>query len=91
MEYIEYFFSNLNETYIYLLLIAAMIFSMWAQFNVQTTFSKYSKVKNMAGMTGFEAARMILDRNGLINVRVERVSGNLTDHYDPKPNVIRLS
>ena len=91
MEYIEYFFSNLNETYIYLLLIAAMIFSMWAQFNVQTTFSKYSKVKNMAGMTGFEAARMILDRNGLTNVRVERVSGNLPDHYDPKANVIRLS
>ena len=91
MGYFSYYFSSVNETYIYLLLIAAMIFSMWAQFNVQSTFNKYSKVSNSAGMTGFEAARRILDSNGLTNVRVERVAGNLTDHYDPKANVIRLS
>ncbi len=76
---------------IYLLLIIAMIFAMWAQINVQTTFSKYSKVKNSAGITGYDAARMILDANGLHHVRIERVSGNLTDHYDPKTDVIRLS
>ncbi len=76
---------------IYLLLIVAMMFAMWAQVNVQSTFSKYSKVKNSAGITGFDAARMILDANGLQNVRVERVPGNLTDHYDPRTNVIRLS
>lgn len=91
MEYIEYFFDNLNETYIYLLLIAAFIFSMWAQINVQSTFNKYSKVNNAANLTGCEAARLILDRNGLNDVRVERVAGSLTDHYDPKANVIRLS
>lgn len=76
---------------IYLLLIIAMIFAMWAQINVQTTFSKYSKVKNSAGITGYDAARMILDANGLHHVRIERVSGSLTDHYDPKADVIRLS
>ncbi|MBE6623320.1 MAG: zinc metallopeptidase [Ruminococcaceae bacterium] len=76
---------------IYLLLIVAMMFAMWAQVNVQSTFTKYSKVKNSAGITGFDAARMILDANGLYNVKVERVSGNLTDHYDPRTNVIRLS
>ncbi len=81
----------MEEFYIYILLFAAMIFSVWAQFNVQSTFNKYSKVNNAANMTGFEAARLILDRNGLTNIRIERVAGNLTDHYDPKANVIRLS
>ena len=76
---------------IYLLLIAAMIFAVWAQINVQSTFSKYSKEKNSAGITGYDAARMILDANGLGHVRIERVSGALTDHYDPKTDVIRLS
>lgn len=76
---------------IYLLLIVAMIFAMWAQINVQSTFNKYSKVRNSAGITGYDAARMILDANGLYNVKIERVSGNLTDHYDPRTDVIRLS
>jgi Zn-dependent membrane protease YugP len=76
---------------IYLLLMVAMIFAMWAQVNVQSTFNKYSKVRNSANLTGADAARMILDANGLYGVRIERVSGNLTDHYDPKANIIRLS
>jgi Zn-dependent membrane protease YugP len=76
---------------IYILLIAAMFFAVWAQINVKTTFSKYSKVNNSAGVTGFDAARMILDKNGLYNVKIEHVSGSLTDHYDPKAKVIRLS
>ena len=76
---------------IYFLLIVAMIFATWAQVNVKTTFAKYSKINNSAGITGFEAARMILDRNGLSNIRIEHVSGSLTDHYDPRANVIRLS
>ncbi len=75
----------------YFLLIIAMIFAGWAQINVKTTFSKYSKVRNMSGITGETAARMILDKNGLYNIRIERVAGDLTDHYDPKANVIRLS
>lgn len=75
----------------YFLLIIAMIFATWAQINVQSTFKKYSKVNNMAGITGKDAARIILDTNGLNNVRIETVAGDLTDHYDPKANVIRLS
>ncbi len=75
----------------YLLLVVAMLFAIWAQINVKTTFSKYSKVRNMSGITGEFAARMILDSNGLHNIRIEHVAGDLTDHYDPKSNVIRLS
>lgn len=76
---------------VYLLLIVAIIYSMWAQFNVSSTFNKYSKIRNSSGMTGYDAARTILDSNGLTHVKIEHVSGNLTDHYDPKANVIRLS
>ena len=58
---------------------------------VKSAFSEYSKVRNSRGLTGADAAREILDRNGLTNVRIEHISGSLTDHYDPKANVIRLS
>ena len=64
---------------------------MWAQIKVKSTFSKYSKVASRRSVTGADAARMILDRNGLSNVKIERVSGELSDHYDPKANVVRLS
>ncbi len=74
-----------------LLLVPAMIFALVAQIKVQSSFSKYNKVQNSSGLSGADAARAILDRNGLYHVRVERVSGHLTDHYDPKANVIRLS
>lgn len=74
-----------------LILIPAMIFALWAQFNVKSTFDKYSKIKNRRGMTGAEAARRILDANGLQHIQVEYVRGHLTDHYDPRANVIRLS
>ena len=79
------------DMYYLILVVPAMIFSMWAQAKVNSTFNKYSKVRTYGGMTGYEAARRILAANGLYNVHVERVSGNLTDHYDPKANVIRLS
>ncbi len=75
----------------YILLIPAFILSMWAQFKVSSTFSKYSRVSNRRGMTGADAARYILDINGLRNVRIERINGNLTDHFDPRSNVVRLS
>ncbi|MBQ7816974.1 MAG: zinc metallopeptidase, partial [Oscillospiraceae bacterium] len=65
--------------------------SMWAQAKVNSTFNRYSRERTYSGMTGYEAARRILAANGLYHVNVERVSGNLTDHYDPKTNVIRLS
>lgn len=81
----------MNEYTMYLWLIVAMLFASWAQINVKTTFSKYSKGTNSAGMTGFDAARKILDANGLYSIRIEPVSGELTDHYDPQAQVIRLS
>lgn len=74
-----------------IILIPAIIFSLVAQLMVKSTFSKYSKERNSRGLTGADAAREILDRNGLTNVRLERISGSLTDHYDPRANVIRLS
>ncbi len=75
----------------YILVIIAFFLSMFASFGVKATYAKYSKVRNHSAMTGSMAARKILDMNGLYQVRIERVSGNLTDHYDPKANVIRLS
>lgn len=75
----------------WILLIPAMILSMWAQANVNGTFKKYSKVNNRFGYTGAEVARRILDMNGLYSVKIERVNGNLTDHFDPRTNVVRLS
>lgn len=74
-----------------IILIPAIIFSIIAQIMVKSAFSKYSKVSNSRGLTGADAAREILDRNGLTNVRIEHISGSLTDHYDPRANVIRLS
>lgn len=74
-----------------IILIPAIIFSIAAQIMVKSAFSKYSKVRNSRGLTGADAAREILDRNGLTNVRIEHISGSLTDHYDPRANVIRLS
>lgn len=79
------------DMYYLILVMPALIFAMWAQFNVTSTFKKYSKVPSERGMTGRDAARLILDRNGLTNVQVVETRGNLTDHYDPKANVIRLS
>ncbi len=75
----------------YLLVLVAAIFSMWASARVNSTYNKYAKVRSMQGLTGSEAAQKILYYAGLSNVRVEHVSGNLTDHYDPKSKVLRLS
>lgn len=75
----------------WVLLLPALLLAAWAQMNVNSTFRKYSSVYSRFGMTGAEAARKILDINGLYSVRVERIAGNLTDHFDPKTNVVRLS
>lgn len=74
-----------------LLVIPGLIVAIWAQIKVQSTFSKYSKMSTAKGMTGYMAARRILDANGLSHVKIEQVSGHLSDHYDPRANVIRLS
>ncbi len=73
----------------YILLIPAFIFALWAQINVKTTFNRTNKVRTC--MTGVDAARSILNANGLSHISIERIPGKLTDHYDPKANVIRLS
>lgn len=75
----------------FIILIPAMIFAMIAQGSVSRTFRKYSNIRNRKNLTGAEAARMVLDNNGLNNVEVEHVRGNLTDHYDPRKRVLRLS
>lgn len=80
----------IDMTYI-VLVLPAVIFAMWASSHVNSTFAKYSQQFNSRHLTGAQAARFVLDRNGCRDVRIERVSGNLTDHYDPKTNVIRLS
>ena len=68
-----------------------VILSLWASSNVNSTFHKYSKVHSIRHITGAEAAQRVLSANGVSGVRIERVRGNLTDHYDPRSNVIRLS
>lgn len=75
----------------YVLVIIAFLLTLFASFGVKGTFSKYDKIRSARGITGAMAARRILDANGLQHIRIERVSGNLTDHYSPKENVIRLS
>ncbi|GIO12405.1 putative membrane protease YugP [Cohnella xylanilytica] len=73
------------------LIILAFLLSLWAQFRVSGTFNKWSDVPASTGMTGYEAARRMLDRNGLHDVPIEPVPGKLSDHYDPIHRVVRLS
>lgn len=75
----------------YILLIIAMIISMFASMKVRTNYEKFSKVAASSGLTGAEAAKIILDKNGIYDVSVQPINGTLTDHYDPKSKVIRLS
>lgn len=73
------------------LILIAIAISMWASFRVKGTFQKWTQVPTSSRMTGYEAARRLLDINGLHNVPVEHVPGQLTDHYDPIKRVVRLS
>ena len=75
----------------FILLIPAIIFVSWAQINVTSTYKKYSKILTKRAITGYDAARAILDANRLSYVRIEPIKGELTDHFDPRDNVIRLS
>lgn len=74
-----------------IILIPAIIFTMYAQSKVNSNFRKYSNIRNARNMTGAEAARRMLDANGLTNVQIEQIRGSLTDHYDPRKRVLRLS
>lgn len=75
----------------YMLVIIGFVLCLIASARVKTTFSKYSKVRSMSGCTGVEAADRILHMAGIYDVRIEHISGNLTDHYDPRDKVLRLS
>ena len=79
------------DVILYILFIFAIVLTLYAQFKVSSTFKRYSRVRTGRGQTAAEAARMILNSNGLNYVRIERVRGNLTDHYDPRGKVLRLS
>lgn len=85
-----YYYYGFDWTYLALVL-PCLILSLWASSNVNSTFRKYSKQHSLRRLTGAEAAQRVLSANGVRDVRIEHVSGNLTDHYDPKSNVIRLS
>mgnify|MGYP003316796192 CR=1 FL=1 len=89
MPYYGYYYG-FDWTYI-VLVLPCVIFSLIASSMVNTTFQKYSKQLSRRNITGAQAAQRVLAANGVSGVRIERVSGNLTDHYDPKGNVIRLS
>lgn len=82
-------FYGIDPTYI--LVIAGALLCLLAQSNVTSTYSRYSRVQSRTGMTGAMAAERILRANGIYDVRVEHIQGNLTDHYDPSANVLRLS
>ena len=75
----------------YILVLIGVVISLWASAKVKTTYSKYSRVRSMSGLTGAQVADQILRANGIYDVRIEHISGELTDHYDPKNRVLRLS
>lgn len=84
-------FLSVGYTTAYFLCIAAFIFALICSANVKTTFNKYNRVGSRRGITAAEVARKILDRNGLYNVQVERIPGNLTDNFNPSTNIVSLS
>ena len=84
------YYYGFDWTYI-VLVLPCILLSLWASRNVNSTFQKYSKQFSQRRLTGAEAAQRVLAANGVRGVRIDRVSGNLTDHFDPKTNVIRLS
>lgn len=75
----------------YIILLPALIFSLYAQYKVNSTYNKYSRIDNRNGWTAAEVARRILDANGLHDVKIQHIKGNLTDNYNPSTNVVSLS
>lgn len=84
------YFYGFDWTYL-VIVLPCILLSLWASTSVKSTFQRYSKQLSSRRITGAEAAQRVLSHNGVSGVRIERVSGNLTDHYDPRTNVIRLS
>lgn len=85
-----YGFYGFDWTYI-VLVLPCLILSLWASASVKSTFNRYSTQYSVRRITGADAAQRVLSAHGIHNVRIERIAGNLTDHFDPKTNVIRLS
>lgn len=79
------------DTYYWIILVPAMLIALLAQINVSSTFNRYSRIASRRGLTGAQAAEKVLKAHGVYGVRITRVSGKLTDHYDPRTNTIRLS
>ena len=79
------------DIYYIVLVIPAFLLALWAQIKVKGTYRKMSAVRNSRGLTGAQAASRVLYEHGITNVRIERTAGTLTDHFDPRDNVIRLS
>ena len=88
MYYSPYY--GFDWTYI-VLVLPCLILSLWASASVKGTFRRFSTQYSQRGITGADAAMRVLRNNGITDVRIERIAGDLTDHYDPKTNVIRLS
>ncbi len=84
------YYYGFDWTYL-VIVLPCILLSLWASASVNSTFKKYSKVRSVRNITGAQAANRVLLMNGIQGVRIERVSGSLTDHYDPQTNVIRLS
>ena len=84
------YYYGFDWTYL-VIILPCMLLSLWASSRINTTFKKYASQFSYRGITGADAARRVLHSQGIHNVRIERISGNLTDHFDPKTNVIRLS
>ena len=85
------FFGYFYGDWSLIVVLPALIFTLWAQMSVRSAYRQYSQVRNSHGMTGADAARRILNQNGLHHIRIEAVRGEMTDHYDPRAGVIRLS
>ena len=84
------FFYGLDPLYI-IMMLPVMLFSIWAQFKVKSNFQKYSQYSSSSGYTGADVARLILERDGIEDVKIEQTSGWLSDHYSPTEKVLRLS
>ena len=84
------YYYGFDMTYV-IFVLPFLLLSLWASANVNSTFKKYAKQHSYRRITGAQAAQRVLSANGVSGVRIERISGNLTDHFDPKTNVIRLS
>lgn len=85
------YFFNYFDPYYWMILVPAFLIALLAQLNVSSTFNRYSRVACRRGLTGAQAAEEVLRAHGVYGVRIERVAGKLSDHYDPRSNVIRLS